>query len=319
MGVRQGRLKQIKRDVARRRSLTKAVLAEAFVNCIFLRMKGTAMSSKITLRNPEELARETAQWRHVFGKDGRILCDTEHRGHRTPKNMAPLDLVLTRTEGFIPLWEKGTTLHWRFQERAIRALSNRVEVMTEVRNLFAAAVLDWGSAAPVKFSEDQNLWDFEIVIRNADYGNDSNAGVLASGFFPDAGRHEFVVYPLLFEQSPKEQKDTFIHETGHIFGLRHFFADVDETAWPVEVFGVRNRFTIMNYGFESELTDIDKGDLRRLYAAAWSGALSNINGAPIRFVKPYHLSGVPAESMMTVQHVHAATLPRAAVGYPNGA
>ena len=65
----------------------------------------------------------------------------------------------------------------------------------------------------------------------------------------------------MFTQARKEQVDTFIHEIGHIFGLRHFFANVSETAWPSEIFGRHENFSIMNYGALSELTDADKDDL----------------------------------------------------------
>jgi hypothetical protein len=61
--------------------------------------------------------------------------------------------------------------------------------------------------------------------------------VLASAFFPDSGRHQLVLYPKMFSQSKKEQIETLIHEIGHIFGLRHFFANVSETVWPSEIFG----------------------------------------------------------------------------------
>ena len=72
--------------------------------------------------------------------------------------------------------------------------------------------------------------------------------MLASAFFPDAGRHPLTIYPRMFTQSRKEQVDTLIHEIGHTFGLRHFFAQVSESAWPSVVFGTHQAFSIMNYG-----------------------------------------------------------------------
>jgi hypothetical protein len=47
-----------------------------------------------------------------------------------------------------------------------------------------------------------------------------NGCVLASAFFPDAGRHELVIYPRMFAQNRKEPVDTLIHEIGHTFKLR---------------------------------------------------------------------------------------------------
>jgi hypothetical protein len=171
--------------------------------------------------------------------------------------------------------------------------------------------LAWGSAAPVKFTERNDAWDFEIVMRRAD-DCDNNGCVLASAFFPDGGRHELVVYPKMFSQSAKEQVDTFIHEIGHVFGLRHFFADVRESAWPSQVFGTHKPFSIMNYGRQSELTAEDKADLKKLYRMVWRGELTQINGTPIRLVRPFHTLGASSENLIAVGQPVFQPQPRAA-------
>jgi hypothetical protein len=186
------------------------------------------------------------------------------------------------------------------------------KVATE--ELLGEALLAWGDAVPVKFAKRADAWDFEVVMREADRCN-INGCVLASAFFPDAGRHELVLYPKMFTQSRKEQVDTLIHEIGHVFGLRHFFANISETAWPSQIFGTHNPFSIMNYGNQSELTDADKSDLRRLYQTAWSGELTEINGTPIKFVKPFHTIGAPPEAIVAAAKIapgpiiHAANEP----------
>lgn len=221
---------------------------------------------------------------HSLGKG--FVCDTETRGHKTPKGRSVHELVINASQGFIALWAADTTLRWRFNRKSLARFANPGAVKTVVRKLFAQAILEWGSAVPVKFKEDDDLWDFEIVMKSAD---DCAGGgcVLASAFFPDAGRHKLTLYPKLFAQSYKEQVDTMVHEIGHIFGLRHFFAQISERTIPSEIYGVHVEFSIMNYGVLSELTDNDRNDLRQLYRLAWAGTLTHINGTPIRFVKPY--------------------------------
>jgi len=59
--------------------------------------------------------------------------------------------------------------------------------------------------------------------------------------------------------------ETLVHEIGHTFGLRHFSANISETAVPSLIFGTHQKFTIMNYGPDSKLTAQDKSDLKRLY------------------------------------------------------
>jgi Metallo-peptidase family M12B Reprolysin-like len=148
---------------------------------------------------------------------------------------------------------------------------------------------------------------------------DINGCVLASAFFPDAGRHKLVLYPQMFSQSRQEQMETLIHEIGHVFGLRHFFADVSETAWPSQVFGAHKPFSIMNYGSKSVLTLDDRADLKRLYQLAWKGQLTQINGTPIKLVKPFHTIGAPTESVIAVAQLEPAPQPLPVAAYISAA
>jgi len=248
---------------------------------------------------------------HVFGKGFR--CDTETRGHATPQGRTPLEIVVDASEGFIPLWVKDTTLRWRFRESTMKYFRKPAAAKTEIRKLLGEALLAWGDAAPVKFAERSDSPDFEIVMRqNNDC--DANGCVLASAFFPDSGRHQLVLYPEMFAQTRVEQVETLIHEIGHVFGLRHFFANVSETAWPSQIFGTHKPFSIMNYGSQSVLTADDRSDLKRLYQLVWAGELTQINGTPIKLVKAFHTIGTAPESLVAVGALQPALqpLPRAA-------
>lgn len=237
-----------------------------------------------------------------------IRCDTEERGFAMPRGRSPIEIVVDASEGFVPLWAKDTTLRWRFRESSFAGLPDSAARKQAVETLFGEALLAWGDAAPVKFAKRDDAWDFEIVMRRMD---DCNGGgcVLASAFFPDAGRHKLLIYPKMFTQTHKEQVETLIHEIGHIFGLRHFFALVSETAWPAHVFGKHNKFTIMNYGADSRLTNADKSDLKSLYQSAWSGQLTHINGTEIKFMKPFHESGTAVQGVVAIAAVRTGAVP----------
>ena len=235
---------------------------------------------------------------HVYQKKG-FVCDTDSLGQATPGGRSITEIVVDASNGFIPLWSKGVTLQWRFREQSLAVFRNPVAAKAAIRQLLGGAILAWGDAAPVKFSENADVWDFEIVMKPSDNCTDRGC-VLASAFFPDGGRHQFYVYPRMFVQSREEQVDTLTHEIGHVFGLRHFFANL-ETGFPSQIFGVHQKFTIMNYGEFSQLTADDRADLKRLYDLAWRGDLTQINGTPIRFMKPFHAAAAPLQAVSAAE------------------
>ena len=248
-------------------------------------MATTNIGGPFLMRDAEKTVRERDPDVHIYGK-ANAVCATDIRGRATPNMASPVELVVDASEGFIPLWAEGTTLRWRFQERSFSVFADPNRAKSEMRLRFGQGLLEWGSAVPVKFAERNDAWDFEIVVKAND-DCDINGCVLASAFFPDAGRHELTIYPQMLKQDQQEQIETVAHELGHIFGLRHFFANVSEAVFPSEIFGCHKRFSIMNYGAESVMTEADQSDLAALYKGAWSGELPDINGTPIRLMRPF--------------------------------
>jgi Matrixin len=221
---------------------------------------------------------------HIY--HGGAVCRTDKRGHATPEDRSPNELVLNATEGFIPLWDKDTTLRWRFNEISMAVFANPAAAKTYFRNRIRDALMLWGNAVPVRFKEVADAWDFEVIFE-ADPKCNPNGCVLASAFFPDAGQHDVTIYTTLLDQPEPEIVETLAHEFGHVFGLRHFFAKVAEGSFPSEIFGTHNKHSIMNYGADSKMTTKDKSDLKSLYDLAWSGQLTQINETPVRLVRPF--------------------------------
>ena len=242
----------------------------------------------------KQFSRAAKSFAHTI-TDG-VVCGTESRGFPTPRDLSPEEIMVHAPQGVVSLWAQDVVLRWRFNEQSMTYFDDPEAAKAGVKKLFGQGLNEWGDAAPVKFVEDQDVWDFEIVMRSSDNCN-SFGCVLASAFFPDAGRHELVLYPEMFEQDHTERVETMAHEIGHIFGLRHFFAQVSETAWQSELFGTHSKFSIMNYGDDSFMTDDDRSDTKRLYELAWSGELTNINGTSIKLVTPFSASVSAAAGM----------------------
>ena len=197
------------------------------------------------------------------------------------------EVVVDVVRGKIPLWARGTTLNWRFEAEALRRHDDPGALKRRVRRLLRAAISAWGSAAPVRFVESDAEWDFEVaVLKRADC--DEDGCTLASAFFPDRGRQRMLILPTMFEYSHVEQVATMVHELGHVFGLRHYFADTDEAKFPSKIFGKHSAFTVMNYGAKSKLTIADREDLARLYEAAWSADPEAALGLPVRLFDAPH-------------------------------
>lgn len=238
-------------------------------------------TTPFALRSDDEQVEATETLVHLIAP--RIRCRTDTRAEKR----SPTRIVVDATEGFIPLWAENQYLKWRFNEASLRRLQNPEAVKTTVRALFEQAVTAWDFAVPIRFTEGRDNPDFEIRVEAQEDCTPAGC-VLASAFFPDAGRHTLNIYPTMFEQSPQEQMETMAHELGHVFGLRHFFAPEAETPWPSVIFGDHEPFTIMNYGSKSTITDTDRQDLHTFYQSVWTGQLTAVNGTPIQLVKPYH-------------------------------
>jgi hypothetical protein len=219
-------------------------------------------------------------------------CITESR-FPAPPPAAPRtgiqpEIVVDLQRGKVPLWAQGTTLNWRFDPKAVARHGNPDAMKRKVRKLLREAIEAWGET-PVAFRESDEDWDFEIaVLKRKDC--DDEGCTLASAFFPEPVRQRVLVYPSMFDYDHAEQVSTMVHELGHVFGLRHYFADTDseEKKFPSLVYGKHSGFTVMNYGPRSHLTEADRKDLLRLYQAAWSAEPEQEIGKQVRLVQAPH-------------------------------
>ena len=61
-------------------------------------------------------------------------------------------------------------------------------------------------------------------------------------------------------------KNIFLHELGHVIGLRHEFAlSEEEESWAAVRFGTPNPISVMSYTFPPNIQQSDIDDTRRFY------------------------------------------------------
>lgn len=261
------------------------------------------VADPFALAPAKEIADRKKERVHRYGPGNKIVCVTDSLGE--PKNewlsRSKVAQELQRASGDtlaeivvglgnkIPLWDADSTLRWRFNDVSMQAFANPGAAKTAIESMFHEAVGQWGNGCPVQFEKVDERHDFEIVMRSEKRCSPFGC-VLASAFFPDGGQHELIVYPSMFEQDRAEQIETLVHEIGHIFGLRHFFALVEEQDWPAVVVGEHSKYSIMNYGDDSKLMPADIADLRKLYDNVWARKIVAINGTPIKLMRPFSAS-----------------------------
>ena len=120
---------------------------------------------------------------HRYGENNSKICCTENRGYPTPEDRSPAELVVDASEGFIPLWAVGRTLHYRFNEQSMQYFQSPSKAKSAILTLFAEAISAWGDSAPVRFAENTDTYDFEVFMNRharenlSSFGNLSNADI----------------------------------------------------------------------------------------------------------------------------------------------
>ncbi|KAE9364141.1 hypothetical protein N431DRAFT_563537 [Stipitochalara longipes BDJ] len=149
---------------------------------------------------------------------------------------------------------------------------------------FQQAADEWnaiGFGLNISRTFDRALANFAIrYIKPAE-----DEGTLASAFFPNRVTDVLVYDTTLVE--PKWRailKNSFLHEIGHIIGLRHEFAIKQDRfgygpeQTPATQFGSENPNSVMSYEDINNIQETDKHDVKEFYKLANN---SKINGVKI--------------------------------------
>jgi predicted Zn-dependent protease len=191
-------------------------------------------------------------------------CVTQMQPDRIASIVVGLDRI-------IPRWQPGSTINFATyadgypggEADAIYAANALIEATDEWN------AVDFG----VQFKWVANVEDAAFVLA---YGGNKGT-VLASAYFPNEDALNTVwVYKFAFDKTEKTSKrgtfknyeimkNVFLHELGHVLGLRHEFAIENELGSGAMRLFSTDKESIMSYEFPPQIQESDRKDLRAFY------------------------------------------------------
>ncbi|KAL2843615.1 hypothetical protein BJX68DRAFT_243903 [Aspergillus pseudodeflectus] len=155
----------------------------------------------------------------------------------------------------IPRWKANTTVNFAALEQGYP----KPEMALLAANKLNEAAEEWNALnLGVRFAWVEKMEDAAFLLS---FAPQRSPGTLAEAFFPDeVDLNDLIVYPDAFQPGTVQYlKNIFLHELGHVLGLRHEFAPEREKRLDSVQIGPRNPNSVMGYKFPPKIqaSDID--------------------------------------------------------------
>jgi len=239
-----------------------------------IQRREVSMSSSNRSLPPQTLSRSLNSSSLSGPRKEAYACITQHED--------TLDaLFVGVTKGSLALWKSGSVINWIARMDGYPTRQHAMEAATA---LFKATTR-WNQAMDgrVKF---QYVTKYDDACFQLIYGG-NRGNVLASAFFPDHHQNalnSLKVYDAqFFPQHKPFIVNTFLHEIGHILGLRHEHSHSGVPGWiPPEdrangaesvVWGVKNPKSVMAYYKGQDIQESDVISIRKAYDELQDGKL----------------------------------------------
>ncbi|RFN48797.1 matrix metalloproteinase-11 [Fusarium flagelliforme] len=174
----------------------------------------------------------------------------------------------------IPRWTNSTTIKWFI--RADKFPSD--EEAAIAASALDAAANEWNAVnfgVTVYQTTDKKEANFNLVYRD---NPPDRPTVLARAFFPHQEDRDVVVFKYGMDAKNRYRlKNVFLHELGHVFGLRHEFAIVKEGR-GAKRFMNENKESVMAYNKIPTVQESDREEIRAFYQLE-NGA--DVDGSPV--------------------------------------
>lgn len=179
---------------------------------------------------------------------------------------------------YIPRWCRGSVLSYLVDAKSFPTPAEAMQVKAAMQE----AISMWKGIA-VSFEEVDCYESATFVIT---YHPRGCRTAYARAFFPDELPGELLVYNLALSNGTY-LANILAHEIGHIFGLRHEFADEDKQERKLRcvLFGKNNSRSVMNYYKDLGQLQVSEQDLKELEAFYAYGG-EKYKGLPIHDYDP---------------------------------
>jgi len=203
-----------------------------------------------------------------YKKDaGNLVSDIKHNYNcltEPPLDPNSLASILVGVFREFPRWKPGSTINFAAYAHGY----------PEPKDAEFAALRLWEAAEEwngydlgVKFKWVGKLEEATFVLQ---HGGEKDT-VLAAAFFPNSQPlNTLFVYQLALQSTGQYRnmlKNIFLHELGHVLGLRHEFAMEPDERFEggAVVYGSRNEDSVMSYKFPPKVQPSDIADVRSYY------------------------------------------------------
>lgn len=221
------------------------------------RLKDNLVAGGLDTLDPEKVKDiKTSVSEELSVPDFKYRCTTQASMPMRTANLDPAS-IWVGLFGKIPRWKKGVTVNFAAYAGGYPTPNHAIFA---AYRLWEAAKIWNNLNVGVQFKWVGKLEDAAFVLA---YGGDGGT-TLARAFFPNADNlNTLFVYKKAFEPGfINYMVNVFLHELGHVLGLRHEFADQEGGAVQ---WGPRNPLSVMSYNFPPQIQPSDIRDTKSFY------------------------------------------------------
>ena len=192
---------------------------------------------------------------------------------QTPRQNGNFDSIVLGIGPIIPRWDVHQQPNRKLQYFVQKTTFPSDDTAQIAASTFQQAADEWNNLAiglSIVPTNDQATANFYLVYKKL---NDPTDPTLAVSFFPNEKDQDVVVYSTALQPNNRMiLKNIFLHELGHVLGLRHEFAITGDSSKGLGPEGdgavqfmTANYNSVMSYNFPPTIQQTDKDGIQAFY------------------------------------------------------